>query len=120
MLLVRSFLLLALFKLSTAEVTIYNHPALLLYQGGSQTTAALGASFTGLAAYDPTVLTPPPVPNPPPPTNFDIRLTNGIAGLSIPQSGNFLGFSIEMSVINQVRECCVFFILVVTFLSISS
>ncbi|KLO13587.1 hypothetical protein SCHPADRAFT_940250 [Schizopora paradoxa] len=101
-LLVRSFLFFVLIKLSSAEVTVYNHPALSLYHSGSQTTSASDASFTGLAAYDPTVLTPPPVPNPAPPTNFDIRLTNGISGLSIPQSGNFLGFSIEMSVVNQV------------------
>lgn len=108
MLFVRSFLFFVLLNLSAAEVTVYNHPALSLYHTGSSTSAAADASFTGLAAYDPTVLNPPAVPNPAPPTNFDIRLTNGIAGLSIPQSGNFLGFSIEMSVVNQVRECRAF------------
>ncbi len=106
MLLVLSFIFSTLFSLSSAGVTVYNYPGLSLYHTGSQSTTATSpvASFTGLAAYDPTVLIPPPVPNPPPPNNFDIRLANGIPGLSIPQNGNFLGFSIEMSVINQVRE----------------
>lgn len=83
-----------------ASVTVY-------YQQGQnpfQTTTAAAANYTGAAAYNPTVLNAPP-----PPTdlnkNFPVQLfPGGVAGASIPQHGNFFGFSIEMSVVNQVRE----------------
>jgi hypothetical protein len=82
-------------------VTVYYVPG----QSPFQTTTASAANYTGAAAYNPTVLTPPPVPtdlN----TNFAIQLSNGGTppGASIPQLGQFFGFSIEMSVVNQVRE----------------
>jgi hypothetical protein len=51
------------------------------------------------------VLTPPALPSPAPSLAFSqqIQATNATAqGISIPQIGPFLGFSIEMSVINQV------------------
>ncbi|KAH9016813.1 glycoside hydrolase family 79 protein, partial [Lactarius hengduanensis] len=66
--------------------------------------AAAAASYTGAAAYDPTILNPPAVPNPPIPTQVPVQLTStgGIPNLSIPQNGGFFGFSIEMSVSNQV------------------
>jgi hypothetical protein len=66
-----------------------------------------GATYTGAAAYNPTTLVPPPLPTPNPPNRFLITLPrNGtqVSGLSIPQNGSFLGFSIEFSVINQIRE----------------
>lgn len=82
------------------SVTVY-------YQQGQnpfQTTTASAANYTGAAAYNPTVLDAPPVPSPLP-TNFPIQLTNGgQPGASIPQIGQFFGFSIEMSVVNQVCE----------------
>jgi len=44
-----------------------------------------------------------PAPPSPPTTSFFIQLSSTPpAGVSIPQSGSFYGFSIEMSVINQV------------------
>ncbi|KAJ7167217.1 hypothetical protein C8R43DRAFT_877674, partial [Mycena crocata] len=50
-------------------------------------------------------LIPPPVPTPAVPSTFNIQLqTGGTPGASIPQSGDFVGFSIEMSVSNQVCE----------------
>ncbi|RDB17658.1 Beta-glucuronidase [Hypsizygus marmoreus] len=66
------------------------------------TASAGAANYTGAAAYNPTVLNPPPVPSPFN-SQFNIQLQNGgTPGVSIPQEGSFLGFSIEMSVANQV------------------
>lgn len=88
--------------LGTAKgsVTVY-------YQQGQnpfQTTTAAAAQYTGAAAYNPTVLNPP-APLPDLHRNFPIQLVNGgQQGASILQTGQFFGFSIEMSVVNQVRE----------------
>ncbi|KAG9073407.1 hypothetical protein FS749_015264, partial [Ceratobasidium sp. UAMH 11750] len=68
-------------------------------QKGSQVTATTSA---GAAAYDPTVLPPP---SPPDQLNRDYTIQlpqGGMAGLSIPQSGSYLGFSIELSVATRV------------------
>ncbi|OBZ74675.1 hypothetical protein A0H81_05580 [Grifola frondosa] len=84
-------------------VTVYSQQPL----APTSTNVASGAIYTGLKAYDPTVLNPPPLPNPLPATEFGIQLAsnaNNVAGLSIPLSGAFFGFSIEMSVANQVSE----------------
>ncbi|CAE6461756.1 unnamed protein product, partial [Rhizoctonia solani] len=66
------------------------------------TATAGAATYTGSAAYDPTVLNPPA-----PPEQFNreyaINLSpNEPQGLSIPQSGSYFGFSIELSVANRV------------------
>jgi hypothetical protein len=84
-------------------VTIYSQQPL----GGTATSTSSGAtaSFTGAAAFDPTVLNAPAVPDPLPSMAFGIQLqssTDGMAGLSIKQDGGFMGFSVEFSVINQV------------------
>ncbi|CDO77499.1 Glycoside Hydrolase Family 79 protein [Trametes cinnabarina] len=93
--------------------------ALLAAAGGSQavtvygqqpiatetTSYAPGATYTGLAAYDPRILDPPPLPDPLPPSQFGIQLSasaSNVQGLSIPLSGAFFGFSVEMSVVTQV------------------
>ena len=63
-------------------------------------------SYGGYAAYNPIVLTPPPVPSGLS-TQYDLVLAESAAnvhGLSIAQSGSFLGFSVEMSVVTQVGE----------------
>ena len=91
----------ALFTSSQAQVTVYYEP------GAQATLASTGAAanYTGAAAYNPTTLNPPPPPGAQAlPTQFAIPLvTNAVpAGVSIPQSGSFFGFSIEMSVVNQV------------------
>ncbi|KAF8952441.1 hypothetical protein BDZ97DRAFT_1640845, partial [Flammula alnicola] len=68
------------------------------------TGTAASANYTGSAAYNPTVLNPPAPPGPAAlPTQFAIQLS-GVAppGASITQTGSFFGFSIEMSVVNQV------------------
>lgn len=73
-----------------------------------RTVTAASASFTGVATYDDVTLTPPPVPNPPPPTSFGVQLQTGsVPGLSIPQQGSFFGFSIEISVVTEVRKCLI-------------
>jgi hypothetical protein len=85
-----------------ASVTVYHQ---LHQQPLSLTTTANAASYTGAAAYDPTVLEPPPPPHPPINRQFGIQLGNGgTPGASIPQNGAFFGFSIEMSVVDQVCE----------------
>jgi hypothetical protein len=96
------------FSAVQANVTVYGtgtqNPFAL---SGSATATASGAAanYTGAAAYNPTVLKPPPVPDPKPPTSFDIRLQNGgMQGLSITLPNGFFGFSVEMSVANQVRK----------------
>lgn len=97
-----AFLLLSS-RLARASVTVYTQQAL---GAGTQTAAA--ANYTAAAYDDPTVLTPPPVPSPAPPTQFSIQLNNSanaVQNLSIPLSGGFLGFSVEFSVINQVSKC---------------
>lgn len=74
-------------------------------------TATAGYPKVTLAAYDTTVLTPPPVPNPPPASAYTLNLQRNAAqvnGLSIPHvGGSFWGFSIEMSVVGQVCESLV-------------
>ncbi|KAF8576860.1 glycoside hydrolase family 79 protein [Ramaria rubella] len=92
-----SFLLLCL--PAFGEVTIYTQLPLL---GATPTTSALPTD-TAAAAFDNTSLVPPPIPSPPIPTQFPIQLfSGGMQGLSIPQSGAFVGFSVELSVANQV------------------
>jgi hypothetical protein len=63
-------------------------------------TAADG-TYTGLAAYDPLVLDVPPLPlNVTTAFTINVPVDPTASGynLSIPQKGNFLGFSIELSV----------------------
>ncbi|KAJ7181191.1 glycoside hydrolase family 79 protein [Mycena filopes] len=91
--------LLLLVKGSFAEVTIYqtNND-----QAAFATTAS-GASYTGVAAYNPSTLARPPLPTSSVLTTIPVNLQNaGTPNLSIKQKGSFFGFSIEMSVTNQV------------------
>ncbi|KAJ6529066.1 glycoside hydrolase family 79 protein [Mycena vulgaris] len=87
--------------LARAAITIYQAPGQAAF--GTGTASAGAAAYTGAAAYNPTTLVPPAVPTPAVPSTFNIQLqTGGTPGASIPQSGDFIGFSIEMSVSNQV------------------
>jgi hypothetical protein len=91
--------------LVNAAVTVYSQ--IPLGDSATATASASAANYTGSAAYDPTILTAPEVPNPGPATQYTIQLqatSSEVQGLSIPQTGHFLGFSIEFSVINQVCE----------------
>jgi hypothetical protein len=106
-----SFLLLSfsLWASVQASVTVYSQAPIGVKSTSSST--ASGAAYTGPAAYDPTVLQAPPVPNPAPPTTFTLTLqqqSNAVSGLSIPQSGAFYGFSVEMSVVTQICERPIF------------
>ncbi|KAI0702809.1 hypothetical protein C8T65DRAFT_262289 [Cerioporus squamosus] len=61
--------------------------------------------YTELAAYNPIYMEPPAIPNPPPANQFAIGVPSDATlmnALSIKQSGTFFGFSIEMSVVNQL------------------
>ncbi|KIM41887.1 glycoside hydrolase family 79 protein [Hebeloma cylindrosporum] len=71
---------------------------------GTSTGTALSANYTGSAAYNPNTLDAPPPPGPAGlPTQFALQLSNTVPpGASIAQSGSFFGFSVEMSVVNQV------------------
>lgn len=96
-------LLLSLFSSVNGAVTVYSQ----IPFGAATTATAAAANYTGSAAYDPTVLIAPAVPNPLPAMQFTLPLqpsAAAVTGLSIPLSGSFYGFSIEMSVINQVSK----------------
>jgi len=87
-----------LWALGAEAVTIYYPKG----QAPLATSTVPAAQYTGAAAYNPTTLLPPPVPSPLN-TQFVIQLQNGgTPGVSIQQEGCFFGFSIEMSVANQV------------------
>ena len=112
----------SLLGLASADVTIYGltgqttvDPELAL--GGSTyvpepTTTSYVTThgppqYTGLAAYNPVYMYPPAIPEPPPANQFAIGVPNDAAlmeGLSVRQQGNFFGFSIEMSVVNQLSK----------------
>ncbi|KAJ7757812.1 glycoside hydrolase family 79 protein [Mycena maculata] len=82
------------------SITVYSQEP---FVEGTATGTANVVSYTGAAAYDPTVLIPPAIPDPPPAMEFSQQLRGApIPGLSVPQSGYFFGFSIEFSVINQI------------------
>lgn len=107
-----------------AQVTVYGPQGVLgtaqLGKPTYSTTAtpfptavnnAFPSNYTGPAAFNPVVLAPPALPNPLPPSTFNIQLAAAeenlfsipgqTNGLSIEHS-NFIGFSIEMSVVDQV------------------
>ena len=104
-----SMLLALLFLCSTltlaqAEVTVYGQIAL----GITASPTASNAPTTSPAAYNNTRLVPPPIASPAPANAFTLNLQQSnatVPGLSIPHvGGSFWGFSIEMSVIRQVRK----------------
>ena len=98
------------FGLASAQSYSYSvyYPNSQVVFGGSslsttQSASAAVASYSGAAAYDPTVLQAPAPPNPPAPTSQFIQLyTGGMNGLSKQQTGAFFGFSVEMSVATHV------------------
>lgn len=85
--------------LAQAQITVYGQIPLGLE---SLTPTATPA------AYNNTILVPPPIPSPAPANAFTLSLqqsSTAVNGLSIPHvGGSFWGFSIEMSVISQVRK----------------
>jgi hypothetical protein len=90
----------------SAQVTIY-YQTPLKQASVSATASAAAANYTAQSAYDPKVLTPPALPNPMPSLAFAVWMNannQSVANLSIPIPGNFFGFSVEFSVVDQVRE----------------
>ncbi|KAJ7461813.1 glycoside hydrolase family 79 protein [Mycena galericulata] len=94
-----AFLSFWILDVATASVTVYGQIPMGI-------SSALASTATVAAAYNTTVLNPPPVPDPAPDTSFTLTLqsasTSVSSGLSIPIPGTFFGFSIEMSVITQL------------------
>ena len=90
-----------------AQVTVYGQIAFGVTATKSASSNA-SAPTTTPAAYNDTRLTPPPIPSPVPANAFTLTLqqsSTAVNGLSIPHvGGSFWGFSIEMSVISQVRK----------------
>ena len=93
-----------LFSSSQAQVTVYYEPQNAQATLGTTTGTGAAANYTGAAAYNPTTLNPPPPPGAQAmPTQFSIQIPSAVPpGASILQNGSFFGFSIEMSVVNQV------------------
>ncbi|KAI0791079.1 glycoside hydrolase family 79 protein [Abortiporus biennis] len=103
-------------NIANGAVTIYGNNGVVQAavtttdaSGNTVTTTASGsaaaAAVTDSAAFNTTELVAPALPSPAPAMQFGVPVANSAAnmqGLSIPQSGSFLGFSIEMSVVTQV------------------
>lgn len=86
---------------ASASVTVYSQ----LPFGKPSTTAPSFANYTAASAFDPTNLKAPSIPSPPPGNKFNIQVAASNStqnGLSITTAGSFFGFSVEMSVANQV------------------
>ncbi|KAG6808843.1 hypothetical protein H0H92_002618 [Tricholoma furcatifolium] len=78
----------------TVSATITVYPTAL-----TATATANAANYTGAAAYDPTILQPPPVPSGLT-TQFVIQLQNGgTPNLSVQQNGSLVGFSVEITML---------------------
>lgn len=103
-----TFLILALGFQSAVAVTVYYQPVqtLLAAEASQASAVAAGAKYTGIPAYNPVVLQPPAPPGPTLlPTQFTVQLTDAVPQTaSKPQDGSFFGFSVEMSVVNQVSK----------------
>ncbi|KAF9554710.1 glycoside hydrolase family 79 protein [Agrocybe pediades] len=93
-----------------ASVSIYHTPqqSQLSVAAAASAAAASGTAtagpYVGLAAYNTTILNAPPPPAASTfPTQITLQLTDApMLNVSIPQKSSFFGFSVEMSVVNQV------------------
>ncbi|KAF7985563.1 hypothetical protein HWV62_3829 [Athelia sp. TMB] len=85
-----------------AAVTVYSQ---IPFGDSTKTATASAANETANAYYDSTQLTAPALPDDLPATSFTLQLgaTNtSQGGLSIAIPGTFYGFSVEMSVANEI------------------
>lgn len=105
----------AIASLAVLASTVLHSQAITIYGQLPLQQTATDSAFAPqktLAAWDKTELLPPALPSPKPSVAFTLNLQRdaaGVNGLSIPHVGvGFWGFSIEMSVINQVCECQIF------------
>ena len=112
-----SFFLLSLASLWThlhdaTAVTVYDQDGVTVVSGAATGTGAAAAAtstdwLSSLAAFNNVTLTAPALPSSMPSTAFTIQAMNSaqdVQGLSIQQGADFFGFSIEMSVVQQVSE----------------
>jgi hypothetical protein len=84
---------------ATASVTVYGYAGAV----ASSTVSGAQPQYTGMQAYNPVTLQPPPLPVPLPANAFNIAVHKATPnGVSIKLRGSFMGFSIEFSVLNQV------------------
>ncbi|TBU60015.1 hypothetical protein BD310DRAFT_947603 [Dichomitus squalens] len=105
-------ILLALHGSAHAAVTVYGIGGVQNptgSQSGSLPISTLGSTewTSALGAWNDIQLQAPPLPVPLPPTAFTVALANQaehVTNLSIPQRGDFYGFSIETSVVEQVSN----------------
>ncbi len=96
-------------RLASAQYTIYQPNQQVIF--GGNTNSSIESLTTASAAYDHTILQAPAPPNPPIPTNQFIQLySGGMNDLSMPLSGAFFGFSIEMSIATHVCMYLPFFV----------
>ena len=75
--------------------------------GSTTTSAATNAWYTALPVYNDVILQAPALPSPAPAMQFgaDVQSSaQNVVGISIQHQPGFYGFSIEMSVIDQVGE----------------
>ena len=93
-----------------AEVTVYGLTGVIqqtvLAPGATSTPSPVPAAYVA-PAFNTATLQPPPVPSPAPANQFNVQLLQNrqdVNGVSIPQSGAFYGFSIEMSVATAVSK----------------
>ncbi|KAI9451263.1 hypothetical protein BJY52DRAFT_123356 [Lactarius psammicola] len=100
-------LLSSAFGLASAQYHVYRPNNQVVFGGNddstsTQTASAAAATYTGAAAYDPTVLQAPAPPNPPVSGQVVQLYSGGMNGLSKQQHGAFFGFSVEMSIATHV------------------
>ncbi|KAJ7572949.1 hypothetical protein C8J56DRAFT_1133482 [Mycena floridula] len=100
------FFFVQLFSLSFADLTLYYAPGQQRPLATGAAAAAAQASLVpgkSFAVLNTTELLPPAPPSPLPPMQFNIAVQNSAPSeVSINQEAGFLGFSVEMSVANQI------------------
>ncbi|PPQ73631.1 hypothetical protein CVT26_010622 [Gymnopilus dilepis] len=100
-----SLFFLSLLRGCASQVTVYYLQGTQATLGPAVPTAVNSAgNCTGPWAYCPATLSAPAPPGPTAlPTTFTLQTTNAVPqNASVAQNGSFFGFSIEMSVVNQV------------------
>ena len=102
-----ALLLLAVARQASADatLTVYYAPGQTPLADGTVDTDATPTAYDdSLQAYSTATLVAPAAPNATAmPTAFALAVPSAVpAGASIEQSGSFFGFSVEMSVVNQV------------------
>lgn len=93
-----STLIIALLSTCQAQLTIYNEYGTV---NPHPTASASVAVYTGPAAFNPVELSPPPPPSPGTALTMAVDLTGPPNTVNQPIPAGFIGFSIELSVVDQ-------------------